>query len=486
MQTAADEALHIHFDDALAKIPVGRFHIRLLILCGLGFSACTMEMTLLGFLLTELREGEWKVSEVYLGLMSTLVAGASIFGQWLFGPCADLFGRRGVFVTSVILGVVGGLISAVAPNLTVLVMARMLVNFGLGGTIVVDFALFSEFLPTQARGRMMILMSCFWAVGQLLECLLAWSLLPTFGWRVFMAASAVPSLLAAFLRPWMPESARWLLTQGRTEEATEIMHAIGEECGEDCIPVGAMLYLGAESTQDINKPGGQLVSECWTMLSRLLSPPLLRTTLGMVCYAWALEMSSYIATTLMPTLFEAKGLEGQGMYFGMTVSSLAMCIGLALAILFASYSIGRLRSMQFFITALCLSLATFSFVGTRTSIGFSCLSSAFLEGGWALFQVYGPEVYPTQLRATAVGTVSSLGSLFALVAPLPVSVILKSYGATTAICSFVGVCGVLGFLSTAVLLRVETLGRDLDDLSMEEDEDSLPVKASRKDYGAVA
>mmetsp|Transcript_10653 Transcript_10653/g.24238 ORF Transcript_10653/g.24238 Transcript_10653/m.24238 type:complete len:481 (-) Transcript_10653:33-1475(-) len=478
MRNQADQT-HIHFDDALNKIPVGRFHIRLLLLCGLGFAACTMEMTLLGFLLTALRE-EWEISEVSFGLMNTLVQATGILGQCLFGPIADIFGRRGVFLASVVLGVIGGGISALAPNLVVLVLARMLVTFGLGGSIVVDFSLFSEFLPTHARGRFLIIMACFWPLGQILECLLAWSLLPTCGWRVFVAASALPALVAAFFRPWMPESARWLLTQGRQEEATEIMRAIGEECGEDCIPVGSVLHLGADSCKDASPSVIQL-------LQRLVSRALLPTTLGLVCYCWTLEMSSYVALTLMPTLLETKGLEGQGMYFSMTLSSISCGAGVGLALLFAMYSIGRLRSMQFFVVALCVCLFVFSFAGAKASVGFSCLASAFLEGGWALFQAYGPEVYPTRVRATAVGTVSSLGSLLSLVAPLPVSVVLKWYGSTPAVCSLVGACIILGILSTFVLLQVETLGRDLDDVSFEDEVQAPvnPLQKLEKDYGAA-
>mmetsp|Transcript_23679 Transcript_23679/g.55234 ORF Transcript_23679/g.55234 Transcript_23679/m.55234 type:complete len:488 (+) Transcript_23679:89-1552(+) len=480
----------VSYDEIAEKIGIGRFHWRLLLLCGLGFAACAMEISLAGFLMNEIR-ASWDVGEVQLGIMNTVTSALAIAGEWFFGPLADTVGRRGVFIASVVLGMCGGLASAFAWNIHSLVLLRAIATFGLGGNIVVDLALFSEFLPTSSRGNMIFLLAAFWPVGQLSCCLLAWVVIPSLGWRVFLAAAAIPSFLAACFRPFMPESPRWLLTQGRAEEATEILVEIASECRVDPQDVGlrkgTIVSLGIAEMDDTAKAAARPVQTCCTNVARLFHPALSRTTCGIILYVCALEIGSYAVGTLMPTLLVNKGIGGVGVYLGMTLNSLSLVPGMLSVILLGMYAVGRLRSMQIFLPGFAAALAIFGRVnGAQGTILLSCVSSSFLQGCWSLFHVYVPEVYPTQLRGTACGALSSFGALMGLAAPVSMSVLLTHYGATVAINSVVATCAALGVLSTFFMLQVETMGRDLHDLALQENgssPDALLHKEPR--YGAV-
>ena len=85
-----------------------------------------------------------------------------------------------------------GFLSALAPNFSLLVLLRALTGFGVGGTLPVDYAIFAEYLPREKRGRYLVLLESFWALGTIVAAGLAWLLVPRLGWRWLLAVSALP------------------------------------------------------------------------------------------------------------------------------------------------------------------------------------------------------------------------------------------------------------------------------------------------------
>jgi hypothetical protein len=132
-------------------------------------------------------------------------------------------------------------------------MLRSVVGFGVGG-VYVPFDLLAEFLPPSHRGRFLIYIEFFWTIGSLMVAGLAWLLLPTYGWRMLTYVTAIPatggpiyslilqlncvqtiylilpvaSLVSAF---YLPESPRWLVAQGRVQEAVDIVRQAAEVNG---------------------------------------------------------------------------------------------------------------------------------------------------------------------------------------------------------------------------------------------------------------
>ena len=95
----------------------------------------------------------------------------------------------------------------------------MLTGFGVGGTLPVDYSIFAEYLPNEKRGRYLVLLESFWALGTIAAAGLAWLIVPNLGWRWLLAVSALPAILIFFIRRDIPESPRYLLVKGRTGEA---------------------------------------------------------------------------------------------------------------------------------------------------------------------------------------------------------------------------------------------------------------------------
>ena len=96
-------------------------------------------------------------------------------GAWGFGRLADRIGRRKVLIVTVLIDAVFGLASVFAPDFTLLLALRLLTGVGVGGTLPVDYAMMAEFLPPRRRGRWLVALEGFWAVGTIAVALAAWA-----------------------------------------------------------------------------------------------------------------------------------------------------------------------------------------------------------------------------------------------------------------------------------------------------------------------
>jgi putative MFS transporter len=147
-------------------------------------------------------------------------------GAMGFGRLADRIGRRGVLIATVSCDAVFGTLSIFAPDFTFLLFMRFLTGAAVGGTLPVDYAMMAEFLPAKNRGRWLVLLEGFWAVGTLVVALAAWLLSlwnVAEAWRLIFAVTAVPAIIGFGLRFFVPESPLYLLRKGRGGEAKAII-----------------------------------------------------------------------------------------------------------------------------------------------------------------------------------------------------------------------------------------------------------------------
>lgn len=470
-------------DEVMARIDLGFFHFRLLFVCGFGFAAAAVEVILTGFLFPELRK-HWDLDEFSLGALPTIVSFGSILGELGWGIIADKYGRRWVFMVTVVITVVFGIASAFSPGLRTFYVLRFFVGIGYGGNIAVDFTVFTELLPTSGRGRMLFYMAAFWAAGQTATSGIAWVVIPRLGWRGFLVVCALPSLITAFLRPLIPESPRWLILHGQETQAAEVCRDIARCNGlkpEDVgLHEGVRLTLENEasqllaaSTYDEEGKGAANHSfcdnfECMLCL-RLFSRPLWRTTAGLCFLVAGLGFGGYATVTFMPTFLTDRGFPEGGVYQTMLMNSLSEFPGLFLAGIVATH-IGRRIPLQLALPLSAASLAIFAEANTKAWIMVStCLASGFLEFGWALFHVYTAEAFPTELRATAAGFISAVGSIISMFSPLVGASLIMSEADPSRVAIYF--CSIIGAfaLVAGILFHLETKDRDLADVATQLD-----------------
>ena len=215
----------ITVQEAVDRIGFGRFQKRLLGVCGVTWAADAAEVLVLGFALPSII-GEFGITTTQGGLTVTATFAGMLVGAWFWGTISDYIGRRTGFQLTVLIFALFGLLSAFAPSWELLLILRFVTGFGLGGALPLDFSLYSEFLPTENRGRNLVILESFWALGTIVAAGLAWLLVPSFGWRPLLASSAVAAALVLWIRRSIPESPRYLAISGKRDEAREILAGI--------------------------------------------------------------------------------------------------------------------------------------------------------------------------------------------------------------------------------------------------------------------
>jgi putative MFS transporter len=386
---------------------VGSFQYRLFAIFGLVWMADAMQVLSIGF-------SAPSIAKTFgIAMPRALETGTFFFigmlaGAVVFGRLADRIGRRPVLMATVVIDACFGVASAFAPDFTWLLVLRCLTGIGVGGTLPVDYTMMAEFLPSDRRGRWLVLLESFWAVGTLLLAVLALMALRwgDDAWRVIFLVTGLPALVGVVLRLYVPESPLYLNRSGRPEQAHAVLERVARVNGRKVtIPL-------LHPEVPVKKP-----------LSALFSDALRRRSIALLV-AWALISIAYYGVFVyLPVKLSAQGfgfMRGQEF---LIVLALVQLPGFALS----AYGVERWGRKPTLVGFLLLSAAGCMFysLGSATAVvvGSTLLMSFALLGTWGALYAFTPEVYPTDLRASGMGmagAVARFGGLFApaIVAPV--------------------------------------------------------------------
>src|SRR3954466_7345248 len=222
--------------ERLDRLPFTREHGRLVVGSGLGWALDAMDVGLISFVMAALA-AQWGLSPTQLSWIASIGFVGMALGATLGGLLADRFGRRQVFaLTLLVFGVATGA-AALSWSVGALLVFRFLIGLGLGAELPVASTLVSEFAPPRIRGRVVVALEAFWAVGWTLSALIGYLVIPTSdnGWRWALAIGALPALYSAVVRSRLPESVRFLESQGRHEEAEAVVRGFEESAGRSSV-----------------------------------------------------------------------------------------------------------------------------------------------------------------------------------------------------------------------------------------------------------
>src|SRR5205823_12295592 len=229
----ADEAKSAELIARLERLPFSRWHRSFFILAFLGIMFDAADFALFGAALPPIAR-EFGLGPAQSGLLATVGLVGAFLGALFWGTVSDYIGRRTSFSATIgIFSVFTGLVAA-SWSVSSLAVFRFLSNFGLGGEVPVTATLGAEFSPGRIRGAMAGNLLTAFPVGLILAAVLSLTILPTFGWRALFAVGIIPAILLFFVRRYMPESVRYLLSKGRLAEAEQTVthierQALGRE-----------------------------------------------------------------------------------------------------------------------------------------------------------------------------------------------------------------------------------------------------------------
>ncbi|XP_059473712.1 synaptic vesicle glycoprotein 2B-like [Neocloeon triangulifer] len=230
---AADDAslLSQFHEDAIKQAGLGTFQMLLLLVAGLGLAADSVEVFVVFYILPS-AEVEMCITQVEKDWMGAITFVGMMVGATLWGNLADRMGRRRTLLSA--LGVNAGfsVIAAFMPTYGTFMTARFCSAVGVGGSLPVAYAYYSEFLPRSDRGRFLSGLVMMWSLGGVYVALLAWIILPRTGlqvaedssehfsaWHQFLLLCTLPCFAAIAGLIFSPESPRHLLEAGQDVEA---------------------------------------------------------------------------------------------------------------------------------------------------------------------------------------------------------------------------------------------------------------------------
>ncbi len=392
----------ITMSDALERAGAGAYQRRLMGIFGLVWAADAMQVLAVGFTAASI------AATFGLTVPQALQTGtAFFFGMLLgaagFGRLADRYGRRRVLIVTVACDALFGVLSIFSPDFTILLVLRFLTGAAVGGTLPVDYAMMAEFLPARNRGRWLVFLEGFWAVGTLIVALAAWgaSLAGVAdAWRYIFAVTAFPAVLGLGLRFLVPESPLYLLRTGRSEEAKAVVNRMLVTNGRAQLDAGTGLFQ-----PEVSKGQG------------IFSPALRQRSIMILAIWFLVSVSYYGVFTWMPAKLAGDGFGFVRGYGFLVLVALAQIPGYALA----AYGVekwGRKPTLIGFCLLSALGCLLFTLASGGAMIAASLLIMSFaLLGTWGALYAFTPELYPTESRATGMGAAGAMARLGGLLAP---------------------------------------------------------------------
>jgi putative MFS transporter len=338
----------------------------------------------------------------------------AILGAFIWGRIADVYGRRKVFIATIINFSIATGILTFTPDQGWIFLSifRFFVGFGVGGLYCVDLPLVQEFVPTRRRGFIGGIVTVFIPLGVMIASVLGAYLAPEIGWRGLFAVGLLPAAFTLVVRAWVPESPHWLISQGRPEEARRSL--------------AWALNVPADS---LPSPGPAEIPEPSSWLELFKYP-------RSIAVSWlasiGAQTASYGVSLWGPTLFVLQlGVTPARAAYLFIWVTLAGIIG-RIAFSLMSDWIGRRTAGMIcgFGGAACVAAAGILHnelvAGVSLFWLFIVIGDFFYDGGFAIIGPYMAEVWPTRLRTSGMGSAYGFGGIGKIIGPLGLALIVGS------------------------------------------------------------
>lgn len=403
-----DAAAEVDVTRVIDQAPLGRFQIGSVTLCGLIAMLDGFDTQSIAFVAPVLADA-WQVAPGLFGPIFAAGLIGILCGQFIAGPLSDRYGRRKVILGCTLLFALLTLATAAATTLNILLLLRFLTGIGLGGATPNIIALTAELSPQRLRATAITVMFAGFPLGAAIGALISSLIIPTFGWHsVFILGGVLPLILLVVLAARLPESVQYLVAAGRPQQE-----------------IGALLDRIAPSRPHV--AGARYVLreqrlEGFSMLHLFRDGRALKTLLLWITFFMSLLMIYFlmswlplalkqagasITSALTASVFLNLGGAIGGIVLGRLIDRMeaakVLCVGYAIAGI-STALIGQVSGQiddQMMVLMSCVFVAGFCTIGGQTA------TNALTAG-----------IYPTQARATGLGTALAVGRIGSIIGPL--------------------------------------------------------------------
>jgi MFS transporter, putative metabolite:H+ symporter len=346
---------------------------KLLGIVGTGWLFDAMDVGILSFIITALTL-DWSLTSQQAGWIGSVNSIGMAVGAFVFGIMADKIGRRTVFMITILIFSICSGLSALATSYLIFIVLRFFIGAGLGGELPVASTLVSESVAPERRGRMVVLLESFWAVGWLAAAIISYFVIPAFGWRVALLLTAIPALFAVLLRKNLPDSPSYTKLRKKKSAVPGIRQLLAKGFAKR----SAMLWI-----------------------------------------VWFCIMLSYYGMFLwLPSVMVEKGFDMVRSFEYVMIMTLAQLPGYFSAAWLIE-KIGRKPILIIFLIGTAISAVLFGNAESAAMLLTSgMLLSFFNLGAYGILYAYTPEQYPTAVRATGSGIAATAGRIGGILGPL--------------------------------------------------------------------
>ena len=417
----------------------------------MGIIAAAVIFVKRSFALSTIAE-ELVVSVVLIGAMTGAIVG---------GAVADRIGRRRTLVWAAGIFIVGSLLAPLAPNVTVLIVARAIIGLGIGFTSVTAPVYVSELAPPQRRGMLIGFYQFALTVGIALADLVGYLLANHQAWRLMFGLAVVPTVLFLAVILTVPESPRWLCAHAREKDAETVLLSYTDSAG-------AHQFL-TDIQEGLKAPVEQRWSALWS--------PAVRGSLFVAVGMTVLQQVTGINTIIYygPRIFALAGSASQRSAILATfVVAVVNVIGTVLGILLVD-RVGRKPLLYVGVTGMAVALFALSHAFSHSatlgrslgSIAIACLMiyiACFAFSLGAIAWILVAEVFPLRVRGRGVAAATLGSGISNFIVSITFLSLIDAIGSARTF-------AIYGAMSIVTLLFVrfvvpETCGRDLESISL--------------------
>ncbi len=404
----------------LDRLPWSRWHLRMSVALGITFLLDGLEGGVGGSLAGALQSPQTlHFTNAQLGLASTGYLFGTVIGALTFGYLADRFGRKSLFTWTLIFYVCATALTALSWNLPTFLLCRMMTGAGIGGEYTAINSAIDELIPARVRGRVNLFIgSSFW-VGVILGSVIAVAFLSDaafglrLGWRLAFLSGLPIAAVVLYMRRHIPESPRWLLVHSRDAEANQVVDGIESEIAE---------HLGSIAPEQKTVCIQRRTKDPIRNLAVLFQP----RYRGRAVLCMALVMANsffynsvFFSASLILLRFYGMSPANAGLLF--LPLALTNFVGpLLLGRLLDTVGRRKVIAINFILAGCALIISNLLFLHAGISLWgqVAWWSVAFFFAANAAGSAYltTSELFPQQIRATAIAVFYGFGTLFAGVA----------------------------------------------------------------------
>ncbi len=456
----------------LDRIPTFRMHRRLSVAVGFA-NFFDLYDIFLGGVLAAVLAPVWGLTTDGKALVIGSGFGGMFVGAIVLSALADRLGRRRMFLWNLLIYSGFSLAAAFSPNLTWLAILRFCAGIGLGAELSLSDTYLSELLPRAVRGRYMAGAYTLGFIGVPLAAFIGSRFVAKHhllidGWRWLLVVGSLGALIVWAMRRSLPESPRWHEIRGDDEQAdratSELERQACAELGIDSLPEPAPVAVTPTRRARVGE---------------IFEPPYARRSAMLWFFQFFQTVGYYGFGTLAPLVLAAKGFK--------IVDTLGFT-----AVIYLGYPIGSALSVpiierferKHLIVVSALTMGALGIVFGFARVAWLIVGAGFLLTAASnvfsnAFHIYQAEIFPTRIRATAVGAAYSLSRLSGAILPFISVSVLDHLGASTV---FIGSAGIMVLIGLDVgLLGPRSTGLNLEQAS---DDADARVLSKRPSVGA--